>query len=128
MSLDETQLQVLLVTGSPEQKKAASKIIPIRKDGHLLLTTLLISNMITNETLPIIFDEVLSGVPAVIISIVLIVIFAELIPQSVCTRYGLQIGAKFAPVTRCMLFILWPVSTSPISLWFEYLLISFSFA
>jgi hypothetical protein len=49
MSLDETQLQVLMMTGSDVQKARAAKIIPIRKDGHLLLTTLLIANMITNE-------------------------------------------------------------------------------
>ena len=49
MSLDETQLQVLMTTGDEIQKARASKIMPIRKDGHLLLTTLLIANMITNE-------------------------------------------------------------------------------
>lgn len=49
MSLDETQLQVLMTTGSDVQKARAAKIMPIRKDGHLLLTTLLIANMITNE-------------------------------------------------------------------------------
>lgn len=49
MSLDETQLQVLMSTGSDIQKARAAKIIPIRKDGHLLLSTLLIANMITNE-------------------------------------------------------------------------------
>lgn len=49
MSLDETQLQVLMTTGSELQKAQASRIMPVRKDGHLLLTTLLIANMITNE-------------------------------------------------------------------------------
>jgi len=49
MSLDETQLQVLMTTGDDVQKARAAKIMPIRKDGHLLLTTLLIANMITNE-------------------------------------------------------------------------------
>lgn len=49
MSLDETQLQVLMTTGDEVQRARAAKIIPIRKDGHLLLTTLLIANMITNE-------------------------------------------------------------------------------
>ncbi len=100
MSLDETQLQVLSLQGTPKQKEYADRIMPIRKDGHLLLTTLLIANMITNETLPIIADPLLGGgVQAVIVSIVLVVIFAELIPQSVCSRYGLAIGAKLAPLT-----------------------------
>jgi len=45
MSLDETQLQVLATTGTPQQRMEAEKILPIRKDGHLLLTTLLVANM-----------------------------------------------------------------------------------
>ncbi len=49
MSLDSTQLQVLAAQGTPKQKEYARKIMPIREDGHLLLTTLLIANMITNE-------------------------------------------------------------------------------
>ena len=49
MSLDETQLQVLAAQGTPQQRAYANKIVPVRKDGHLLLTTLLIANMITNE-------------------------------------------------------------------------------
>lgn len=52
MSLDETQLAVLAAQGTPKQQDAARKIMPIRKDGHLLLTTLLIANMITNEVCP----------------------------------------------------------------------------
>lgn len=111
MSLDETQLQVLALQGTPKQKQYAEKIMPIRKDGHLLLTTLLIANMITNETLPIIADPLLGGgVQAVIVSIVLVVIFAELIPQSVCSRYGLAIGAKLAPLTRVVIILLWPIA------------------
>lgn len=111
MSLDATQLEVLLKTGTPKQREYARKIIPIRKDGHLLLTTLLIANMCTNETLPIVADPLFSSpVVAVIVSIVLVIIFAELVPQSVCSRYGLEIGAHLAWVTRVILFIFWPIA------------------
>ncbi|CAO1630946.1 unnamed protein product [Jaminaea pallidilutea] len=111
MSLDETQLQVLSTTGTEKQKEYARKIMPIRKDGHLLLTTLLIANMITNETLPIISDPLFpSPVIAVVVSTVLVIIFAELVPQSVCSRYGLQIGAYMAPITRLVLIGLWPIA------------------
>ncbi|PKI84894.1 hypothetical protein MVES1_001346 [Malassezia vespertilionis] len=111
MSLDETQLQVLMAQGTEKQREYAAKIIPIRKDGHLLLTTLLIANMITNETLPIIADPLLGGgIQAVIVSIVLVVVFAELIPQSVCSRYGLRIGASLALLTRFVMILLWPIA------------------
>ncbi|CAO1635597.1 unnamed protein product [Sympodiomycopsis kandeliae] len=111
MSLDETQLQVLSSTGTEKQKKAAQRIIPIRKDGHLLLTTLLIANMITNETLPVISEPLFpTSVLAVVVPTVLIIIFSELVPQSVCSRYGLEIGAFMAVPTRIVMFGLWPIA------------------
>lgn len=57
-----------------KQKEYAKKIEPIRKNGHLLLVTLLLANMITNETLPVISSPVLGGgVQSVVVSTVLIV-------------------------------------------------------
>lgn len=58
MSLDLTNLRVLEMAGTPEQRKYVSSIIPIRENGHLLLTTLLLTNTALNETFPIIFDEI----------------------------------------------------------------------
>ncbi|KAH9847079.1 DUF21-domain-containing protein [Lenzites betulinus] len=120
MSLDETQLNVLSVSGTPKQKLYANKIKPIRKNGHLLLVTLLLANMIVNETLPVISDPILGGgVQSVVVSTVLIVMyvflsFSEIIPQSLCTRYGLYFGAKMAGFVQVMLWtfgiVAWPVA------------------
>ncbi|KZT33117.1 DUF21-domain-containing protein [Sistotremastrum suecicum HHB10207 ss-3] len=122
MSLDETQLNVLSMSGSPEQKKYAAKILPIRKNGHLLLVSLLLANMIVNETLPVISDRVLGGgVQAVVISTVLIVIFAEIIPQSICTRYGLYVGAKMVIPTRILIYALWIIAF-PVAKLLEFIL------
>lgn len=115
-----------------EQKRYAEKIKPIRKNGHLLLVTLLLSNMIVNETLPVIADPVLGGgVQGVVVSTVLIVLwvtnmriysttadgfiprFAEVIPQSICTRYGLWVGAKMAPVVQVLLWTMVSLSRDP---------------
>ena len=61
--------------GYRKQKKYAAQIIPIRKNGHLLLITLILANMITNETLPVVSDQVLPGsIYGVIISTALIVV------------------------------------------------------
>ncbi|KAH9840774.1 uncharacterized protein C8Q71DRAFT_701988 [Rhodofomes roseus] len=115
MSLDETQLNVLSISGTPKQKEYANKIKPIRKNGHLLLVTLLLANMITNETLPVIADPLLGGgAQAVVVSTALVVIFAEIIPQSLCTRYGLYFGAKMAGVVQLLIYafaiVAWPVA------------------
>ena len=57
-----------------KQKEYAKKIEPIRRNGHLLLVTLLLANMIVNESLPIIADPILGGgVQSVVVSTVLIV-------------------------------------------------------
>ncbi|KAG2360535.1 hypothetical protein BDR07DRAFT_1397567 [Suillus spraguei] len=115
MSLDETQLNVLSMSGTPQQKRYAEKIMPIRKNGHLLLVTLLLANMIVNETLPVISDPILGGgVQSVVVSTILIVIFSEIIPQSLCTRHGLYFGAQMAGFTRGLIYLLgvfaWPIA------------------
>ena len=59
---------------SSQQRKYANQIKPIRQNGHLLLVTLLLGNMIVNESLPIISDPILGGgVQSVVVSTVLIV-------------------------------------------------------
>ncbi|KAF5373860.1 hypothetical protein D9758_000697 [Tetrapyrgos nigripes] len=111
MSLDETQLNVLSISGTPKQREYANKIKPVRENGHLLLVTLLLCNMIVNESLPIIADPLLGGgVQSVAVSTTLIVIFAEIIPQSLFTRHGLYLGAKMAGLTRVLLWVVMPIS------------------
>ena len=99
MSLDMNQLQVLAKTGTPSQKRQAERIIPLRRNGHLLLVSLLLCNMAASETLPVVSEPVLGGgIQSVIVSTVLVIIFSEIVPQSVCSRFGLQIGS----------FMVWP--------------------
>lgn len=96
LSLDETKLKVLATSGSPAEKRAAGRIAPVRRRGHLLLVSLLLTNTIINATLPILLDSIVgTGWLAVLITTALVVIFAEIIPQSVCHRFGLTIGSYF---------------------------------
>ncbi|KAJ3008517.1 hypothetical protein HKX48_008488 [Thoreauomyces humboldtii] len=115
MSLDTTNLEILRNSGSPSERAHAKKIEPIRKHGHWVLTTLLLGNVVINEALPLLFDSLVGGgVYAVIISTALVVLFGEIIPNAVCARNGLAIGAWFAPVVRVAMWlfapIAWPVS------------------
>ncbi|KAJ3049696.1 hypothetical protein HK097_009332 [Rhizophlyctis rosea] len=108
MSLDPTDLRILKTAGSEKEKKAAEKIEPIRKLGHQLLVTFLVINAIINETLPILLDDVLGGgVLAILIATILVLVFGEIIPQAVCSRYGLQIGAFFVWPVRIMVYLVW---------------------
>ncbi|TKA82816.1 hypothetical protein B0A55_01074 [Friedmanniomyces simplex] len=123
MGQDETYLQVLATSGEGSEKKHAAAVLKLLNKGkHWVLVTLLLSNVITNETLPIVLDRSLGGGwPAVLSSTVLIVIFGEVAPQSVCVRYGLSIGAAMAPVVLCFMWTLSPIAW-PIAKLLDYLL------
>ncbi|WVF68326.1 hypothetical protein IAT40_003091 [Kwoniella sp. CBS 6097] len=121
-SVDQTQLQVLSISGTAKQQEYARRIMPVRKDSHLLLTTLILGNMIVNEALPVVMDNVIGGgIYAVIASTALVVIFAEIIPQSICSRYGLLVGAAMAWPVRVMMWIAFPIAW-PIAKLLEYIL------
>lgn len=79
MGLDQTNLHVLIESGSPSERENAKKVLALLERGkHWVLVTLLLSNVIVNETLPILLDGVLGGGwQAVVISTALIVIFGE---------------------------------------------------
>ena len=123
MALDTNYLHILKVSGSPLEKHYAAIVEPMRKKGHMLLSTLLIANMLANESLPIILDEMFSdgGYLAVITSTALIVLFAEIIPQAVCSKYGLVIAAHSAWLLNILMFILMPI-TWPIAKTLEFFL------
>ncbi|KAI8348283.1 hypothetical protein BD560DRAFT_376871 [Blakeslea trispora] len=122
MSLDTTNLSILELAGTPEQQKHASRILPIRKNGHILLATLLLTNTVINETIPILFDNIFSkGFISVIVSTALLVLFAEIIPQSIFSKHGLAIGAMLVIPVK-VLIIIWMVISWPIAKFLDFIL------
>ncbi|WCJ32088.1 hypothetical protein M5689_013531 [Euphorbia peplus] len=110
MSFSLVDLEVLAKSGTPTARKHASKILPVVKRQHLLLCTLLICNAAAMETLPIFLDSLVSPWGAILISVTLILLFGEIVPQSVCSRYGLAVGATMAPVVRVLIWICFPIA------------------
>ncbi|KAI3448204.1 hypothetical protein Pfo_004869 [Paulownia fortunei] len=121
MSLSLVDLEVLAKSGTPRDKQHAVKILPVVKNQHLLLCTLLICNAAAMEALPIFLDSLVVAWGAILISVTLILLFGEIIPQSVCSRYGLAIGATVAPGVRVLVWICFPVAY-PISKLLDLLL------
>ncbi|KAH9677552.1 DUF21 domain-containing protein [Citrus sinensis] len=110
MSLSLVDLEVLMRAGQPQDRKNAEKILPIVKNQHLLLCTLLIGNAMAMEALPIFLDALLPAWASIVISVTLILAFGEIIPQAVCSRYGLSVGAKLSVLVRLIVIVLFPIA------------------
>lgn len=121
LSLDLTSLKVLQEGGKLQERKYAAKIIPLLKRHHWLLVTLLLCNAAAVETMPLCLDRISDPITAIFASVTAVLIFGEVIPQAVCTRYGLAIGAALSPLVY-VLFVLTFVVSYPISKLLDFLL------
>jgi metal transporter CNNM len=112
MTQDEVHLQVLAASGEISDQKNASKVLALLKRGkHWILVGLLLGNTMTNEALPVVLDEILGGgLIAVVGSTVLIVIFGEIIPQSICARHALRVGAWMVSCVSIFMYIISPIA------------------
>lgn len=110
MALDPMELKIVQNCGSPVERKFAKIIYPIRKKGNYLLCTLLLGNVLVNNTMTILLEDITSGLWAVIGSTIGIVIFGEIVPQSICTRHGLRIGAYTIWLTRFFMIVTAPLA------------------
>ncbi|EPS70328.1 hypothetical protein M569_04432, partial [Genlisea aurea] len=121
MSLGLVELEVLSKAGRPKDRIYASKILPVVKNQHLLLCTLLIGNSLAMESLPIFLDALVPPWAAILLSVTLILMFGEIMPQAICTRYGLAIGATVAPFVRLLIWTFYPLAY-PISKMLDWML------
>ncbi|KAF1748764.1 hypothetical protein GCK72_025231 [Caenorhabditis remanei] len=97
-------------SGTPSEQKYASAIYPMRIHGNRLLCTVIIMNVIVNTGITLLFDDMAEGLIAFVASTVGIVIFGEILPQSICVKYGLAVGANTVFITRFFMFILFPIT------------------
>lgn len=114
LSLDLMSLKVMKDGGTPTERKHAKKILPVVSRHHLLLVTLLLANAAAVESMPIFLDKISDPITAIVVSVTAVLIFGEVIPQAICTRFGLAIGATLAPLVYCLMalfyIIAWPMS------------------
>uniref|UniRef100_A0A669BY65 Metal transporter n=1 Tax=Oreochromis niloticus TaxID=8128 RepID=A0A669BY65_ORENI len=122
MALDPMELRIVQSCGTEKEKKYARKIEPIRSKGNYLLCSLLLGNVLVNTTLTILLDDLIgSGLGAVVASTIGIVIFGEIVPQALCSRHGLAVGANTILLTKFFMFLTFPLSF-PVSKLLDFLL------
>ncbi len=106
MGLNKSELKRKMSLGD----KDAGRVYIVRKQGNLLLTTLLIGNVAINSALSIFLGSITSGIVAGVTATGLIVIFGEIIPQAVFSRFAIILGSKMYIIVRIFIFVLYPIS------------------
>ncbi|XP_064976067.1 DUF21 domain-containing protein At4g14240-like [Musa acuminata AAA Group] len=110
MSLGLVDLEILQRSGTPTEKKQAAQILPVVQKQHRLLVTLLLCNAAAMEALPLYLDKIFHPFVAVVLSVTFVLAFGEVIPQAICTRYGLAVGANFVWLVRILMIICYPIA------------------
>lgn len=111
LGLSAEDLQVESSLGNPYAKA----ILPFRRRGNLVLSTLLVGNVVVNAFLSIFLSELTSGLIGGIMAIALITVFGEILPQAFAVKYGLKMGYFTLPLLRIAIALFYPV-TRPLSL------------
>lgn len=110
MSLGLVELEILQRSGTDSEKAQAATILPVVQKQHQLLVTLLLCNAVAMEALPIFLDRIFHPVVAVVLSVTFVLAFGEVIPQAICTRYGLAVGANFVWLVRILMVMCYPIA------------------
>lgn len=133
MCADIFTLEIVAESGPMPLCTYAQKIIPLRKQGHKTLCTLIISNMLFNVLIVQEFnhifsakkdsssrsssssgeagDEGHSSLSQFLISTLFIVFFTELIPMSICkSSYSLRVAAAGSVFVRVAMVLTYPIA------------------
>jgi metal transporter CNNM len=104
MSLSVNDLRLIAESEDPSLRYYARRVLPLRKRGNYLLCSIVLANVLVNSLGTVLLDSLVHGLFAVIVSTIMIVLMGEIIPQAICSRYGLIIGAHTHVITwACMI-------------------------
>ncbi|CAJ1021908.1 putative Cyclin M transmembrane N-terminal domain containing protein [Leishmania shawi] len=126
-------LEIIAESGPKPDCKYAATLLPLRKQGHKTLSTLIISNMLCNVlivqefsdvfdvveairtrgTITHVVDDSGSGIWKFIVSTLVIVLFAEILPMSICcSKYSLRVAAAGSIFVKVAMILTYPLSVS----------------
>jgi metal transporter CNNM len=106
MSLDLADLRRKAKLGN----RAAQRILPLRRNAHLTLASILLANVAAVSATSLVLDQRFNGWVAGLLSTLLIVIFGEIIPQALFSKNPLFWSSVFSPVLKLLTVITYVVS------------------
>ncbi|WKY02961.1 hypothetical protein Q1695_016341 [Nippostrongylus brasiliensis] len=120
MSLDMDDLRrIREYDENPKTRNYAANIIPIRKNGNYMLCTILLGNTICNTICVLTFDAMTGGIILsrverflfiTVLPALFIIIFSEILPQVICTKYALPIGSRCRHIMVFFMVLTFPAS------------------
>ena len=84
-AISTLDLELKKEVGTKDEKRIANRISRVISNHHWMLCTLLFLNAAALESLPIVLEKLMPPTMAVIISVVVVLVFCEIIPMSLCT-------------------------------------------
>jgi CBS domain containing-hemolysin-like protein len=95
-------------------KRLAKGLLGLAKHEHWVLVTLLVCNAGAVEALPLMLDPLMpnSVIVGVVISTLLVLIFSEIIPQSVFVRFAFPVAGRLVPFVWFIMVVTAPISWS----------------
>ncbi|ORM41674.1 Metal transporter CNNM4 [Babesia sp. Xinjiang] len=126
MSLDILQLQLLTYVEPTTNRdriysRYARRILPLRRDSNLLLSTLILSNSMVNALMVLLLGDMLDMTWGFVSSTLITALLGEIAPQSIFMKHALTLCGFFATGLRVLVWILYPVC-KPLALLLDYLL------
>lgn len=117
LSINKQSLVLWLDLPDPDKVQKAKSILGLLEHHHLLLSTLLLTNALCMEALPIFLDKIVPAYLAIFISTLAVLIVGEVIPQAYCTGPNqILIAYTMVPFVRFFEFI-FAIFVRPIA-WF----------
>lgn len=106
MSIDLGDLKRKAKAGNANAKK----VLPLRKNSHLSLASILLANVAVVSTFSLTLEHHFGGVIAGTASTLLIVIFGEIFPQALFMKNALGVTAKLSPILKLLIIITYPIA------------------
>lgn len=106
MSLDISDLRRKAKLGN----RAAKRVLPLRRNAHLTLASILLTNVAAVSATSLVLDQRLNGWAAGLTATLLIVIFGEILPQALFSKNALAWSSRFSDVLKATIAVTFVIS------------------